>query len=262
MDAPIEFSIFYSSILIITFLTSIFLFHNGLNILSLSKIGWILLLCIYFTPFIHLLFAFEFYGKIFSKGTCFFLPNSLLNVIALFLWFRQCKFDQNGFDNQEMNLKDYNNYSHISFFYNTSFQLLITVFFVNWIELIITLLFGANWKIFFTSWEYSNDFVYILSFLVIFWIQVALIWQKQNIYQRTFLGCCFRAILNPSSVICCVVLCLFRFYEFTEEIQEWYSYYSIHDIIFLASGIGLFWLLCYHLLYKSSIHVSKSLHIF
>ena len=262
MDAPTEYCIAYCITLAIVLFITIFYFHEGRSIFSMSLLGWVTLLGIYIAPLIHLLFAYEFYGKIFGKGTVFFLPNSLLTFLAVILWHRQRKFDQKRKTRREMTLSDYKTSSSLPLYHDKSIEMLICVFAVNWFELAVTLIFGASWKMAFSSWPYATDFMYLCTFLLLLWIHTSLNYQSSNILRRTILGSMVKTLFSPSYLICVVVLVLFRFYEYTEENSELYWYGGVHLLVSIAAVLGLSWLILYHILCRHSIHVCDKYKVY
>ena len=141
MQSPIEYTILACFTLSSTIFCVIWILH-GKQITTLPVVAWIIIIGVYFAPLVHLLFGYSFYSIVFSKGTCFFLPSSILTVLSLYLWDRQLKYSKNLSNIETITtVSTSENSEPIITFQNTSMILLIAGFAINWVELSITLLF-------------------------------------------------------------------------------------------------------------------------
>ena len=257
MQSPIEYTILACFTLSSTIFCVIWILH-GKQITTLPVVAWIIIIGVYFAPLVHLLFGYSFYSIVFSKGTCFFLPSSILTVLSLYLWDRQLKYSKNLSNIETITtVSTSENSEPIITFQNTSMILLIAGFAINWVELSITLLFGATWKQMFSRFEGSTYLVYFLCEMLIFWFHFGFNRTKEDISQKyTLMNRITKTVLNVPFIICTIMLILFRIYEITEEDSEQYLYGGVHQIVILAGFIGAVWLCIYHILYKTSLHVS------
>ena len=255
MDSPIETTIGMCGLLVLYIVFMFWILYDR-TVMRLPWIIWLIIPGVYFPPLIHLLFSYGFYSKVFSKGTCFFLPSSFLTVTAYFLWQRQYNYSKE-ISKVENPLGRGVEPHPISSFQDLSTKLLFCGFLMNWIELAVTLLFGAMWKQIFSSMEYSNELVYILFALLLLWFHYSLAKGKQAIVApQSKIVILRKTILSIPFIVCMVVLGLFRMYEATEGESERYMYAGVHEFVVWACVFGVSWLLIYHLLYRLSLHVS------